>query len=184
MPSDIRILGTGSHRTTWVLYRPQHHNQSHLCPCRNCQCDGLCISNCTDLYFLEFDPEFSHKVLRGGYSCAWLYVSLTLYIILCCYILSSRVLIDYMNSAIVATIARFPYVQDLATLDSLFINTNLAIWSHIEIGIALIASSAATFRPLLAKLKHWAFQRHREELGQPIMCQVVERDSHTPNRSQ
>jgi hypothetical protein len=54
-----------------------------------------------------------------------------------------------MNSAIVATIARFPYVLDLATLDSLFINTNLAIWSHIEIGIALIASSAATFRPLL-----------------------------------
>lgn len=87
-----------------------------------------------------------------------------------------------MNSAIVATIARFPYVQDLATLDSLFISTNLAIWSHIEIGVALIASSAATIRPLLAKLKHWALQRHREELGQPIMCQVV--DSHTPNRSQ
>jgi hypothetical protein len=84
-----------------------------------------------------------------------------------------------MNSAIVATIARFLYVEDLATLDSLFINTNLAIWSHIEIGIALIASSAATFRPLLAKLKHWAFQRHRDELGRPIMSQLVERDSHS-----
>jgi hypothetical protein len=84
MPSCIRILVTGGQRTTWVLYRPQNHNQSHLCPCRNCVCDILGISNCTDLYRFELDPEFSHKVLRGGYSCAWLYVSLILSAVIYC----------------------------------------------------------------------------------------------------
>lgn len=74
-------------------------------------------------------------------------------------------LIGSIYSAVVATIARFPYVQDLATLDSLFSKPDLAIWSQIEIGIALIASSAATFRPLLTKCKYWAYPRHRPELG-------------------
>jgi hypothetical protein len=91
-------------------------------------------------------------VLRGGYPRSWLYVGLVLYF----YILHSH--INHTSGAVVATIARFPYVQDLATLDSLFAQTDLAIWSHVEIGIALIASSAATFRPLLKLFRHWTYQ--------------------------
>jgi hypothetical protein len=93
--------------------------------------------------------------------------------------LYSLVLIDRVNSAIVAAIARFPHIQNFAALDSLFIDTDLTILSQVEIGIALVGSSAAAFRPLLARLKHWAFQRHKEDSRQPITCQLVERDSHS-----
>jgi hypothetical protein len=89
-------------------------------------------------------------VLRGGYSCTWLYVSLILPAVIYCILGNNK------NSAIIATVARFPYIYVLTTLDinsvALRATTHLIIWTHVEMVTALIASSAATLRPLLTKL--------------------------------
>jgi hypothetical protein len=47
----------------------------------------------------------------------------------------------------------FPYIVNLSNLQDLFYNTNLVIWSHVEVGMALIASSVATLRPFVTKLR-------------------------------
>lgn len=53
-----------------------------------------------------------------------------------------------------ATIARIPYAQQLlSNPDYLFNFTDLAIWSIVECGIAITASSLATLRPLFIKMK-------------------------------
>lgn len=56
--------------------------------------------------------------------------------------------------ASMATIARIPFArQTLHSTDYLYNFTDLAIWSTVEIGLALIASSLATLKPLFRKLK-------------------------------
>ena len=57
-----------------------------------------------------------------------------------------------LNSSCIATIARIPYIHVLENLSSLFDDTNLAAWSVIEVGMALIACSAATLRPLIRRM--------------------------------
>ncbi|KAJ6103826.1 hypothetical protein N7486_004048 [Penicillium sp. IBT 16267x] len=52
----------------------------------------------------------------------------------------------------IATIARFPYIHILGSLNTVFEDTNLASWSCIEVGMALIACSLATLRPLTHKM--------------------------------
>ncbi|KAK7738320.1 hypothetical protein SLS53_006129 [Cytospora paraplurivora] len=55
--------------------------------------------------------------------------------------------------ASVATIARIPYIPQLiSNPDYLYNFTDLAIWSVVECGIAITASSLATLRPLFVKL--------------------------------
>lgn len=56
------------------------------------------------------------------------------------------------NSASIATMARFAYIHDLIDPRNLLYSTGLIITSHLEIGVALTASSAATLRPLLVHL--------------------------------
>ncbi|KAF9887268.1 hypothetical protein FE257_010396 [Aspergillus nanangensis] len=56
-------------------------------------------------------------------------------------------------SASIATLARFAYVHQLIDPKNLLFDTGLIITSHLEIGIALTASSAATLRPLLVRMK-------------------------------
>lgn len=57
-------------------------------------------------------------------------------------------------SASLATIARIPYAREtLRSTDYLYNFTDLAIWSTVEIGLALIASSLATLKPLFRKFK-------------------------------
>ncbi|OOQ90877.1 hypothetical protein PEBR_02973 [Penicillium brasilianum] len=56
------------------------------------------------------------------------------------------------NSASIATMARFAYIHDLIDPRNLLYSTGLIITSHLEIGVALTASSAATLRPLLVRL--------------------------------
>ncbi|KEZ45681.1 Uncharacterized protein SAPIO_CDS1452 [Scedosporium apiospermum] len=56
--------------------------------------------------------------------------------------------------ASVATIVRLPYASQLLQNDEYLYNfTDFAIWSTVEIGLALSASSLATLRPLFRKLK-------------------------------
>jgi hypothetical protein len=55
------------------------------------------------------------------------------------------------NSASVATIARIPYVHRLEALDFFYANNEILTWSIVEVGISIIATAAATIRPLLAK---------------------------------
>lgn len=56
--------------------------------------------------------------------------------------------------ASVATIARVPYAsQLLSNPDYLYNFTDLAIWSIVECGIAITASSLATLRPLFIQMK-------------------------------
>lgn len=53
-----------------------------------------------------------------------------------------------------ATIARIPYAKQLlSNPDYLYNFTDLAIWSIVECGIAITASSLATLRPLFIKMK-------------------------------
>lgn len=57
------------------------------------------------------------------------------------------------NSASIATLARFAYINELIDPRNLLSNTGLVITSHLEIGVALTASSIATLRPLLVRLR-------------------------------
>lgn len=53
-----------------------------------------------------------------------------------------------------ATVVRIPYAKQLLSdPDYLYNFTDLAIWSTIEIGLGLTASSLATLKPLFRKLK-------------------------------
>lgn len=61
---------------------------------------------------------------------------------------------DILCRASVATIARVPYAsQLLSNPDYLYNFTDLAIWSIVECGIAITASSLATLRPLFIQMK-------------------------------
>jgi hypothetical protein len=53
-----------------------------------------------------------------------------------------------------ATVVRIPYAKQLLSdPDYLYNFTDLAIWSTVEIGLGLTASSLATLKPLFRKLK-------------------------------
>jgi hypothetical protein len=53
------------------------------------------------------------------------------------------------SSGSTASIVRFPYLYQLAeTEDFLWSNTDVAIWSIVEVGMGVTASSLATLRPL------------------------------------
>jgi hypothetical protein len=67
----------------------------------------------------------------------------------------SRMLIRDINRATVATVARFILIRYLTT-EPIVANVDLIIWTQVEVGIALIASSAATLRPLITQAKSWA----------------------------
>ncbi|KAK9768997.1 hypothetical protein SCAR479_02241 [Seiridium cardinale] len=56
--------------------------------------------------------------------------------------------------ASMATVVRIPYAKQLlSNPDYLYNFTDLAIWSTVEIGLGLTASSLATLKPLFRKLK-------------------------------
>ncbi|ETS79843.1 hypothetical protein PFICI_07372 [Pestalotiopsis fici W106-1] len=56
--------------------------------------------------------------------------------------------------ASMATVVRIPYAKQLLSdPDYLYNFTDLAIWSTVEIGLGLMASSLATLKPLFRKLK-------------------------------
>ncbi|OAQ59977.1 cation-transporting ATPase 4 [Pochonia chlamydosporia 170] len=56
--------------------------------------------------------------------------------------------------ASVATIVRIPYANGmLDNPDYLYTSTDLGIWSTLEIGIALTASSLATLKPLMKRIR-------------------------------
>lgn len=61
------------------------------------------------------------------------------------------------SSASVATIARIPYAKQLlSNPDYLYNFSDLAMWSIVECGIAITASSLATLRPLFVKMRFFA----------------------------
>lgn len=60
-------------------------------------------------------------------------------------------------SASVATIVRIPYANGmLDNPDYLYTSTDLGIWSTLEIGIALTASSLATLKPLMKRIRFFS----------------------------
>lgn len=62
--------------------------------------------------------------------------------------------LTFRNRASLATCARIPYAKQLlSNPDYLYNFTDLAIWSTVEIGLALSASSLATLKPLFRKIK-------------------------------
>ncbi|KKK13065.1 hypothetical protein AOCH_003086, partial [Aspergillus ochraceoroseus] len=63
------------------------------------------------------------------------------------------ILLALGSCASIATWPRFAYVHDLIDPKNLFFNIGLILTSHLEIGIALTASSVATLRPLLMRLR-------------------------------
>jgi hypothetical protein len=69
-------------------------------------------------------------------------------------------------------------VGSLADIDNLFARPDLAIWSHVEVGVALTASSIATIRPLLVKLT--AFTSYVRSEGLDLAGKVQRAGSRTP----
>ena len=58
------------------------------------------------------------------------------------------------RSASVATIVRLPYARGLLDQpDYLYHSADIGLWSTVEIGVALIASSLATLKPLFRRLR-------------------------------
>lgn len=58
------------------------------------------------------------------------------------------------DRASIASIVRIPYAQDfLVSPDYMYKFTDLGIWSTVEIGAALSASSLATLKPLFRKIR-------------------------------
>lgn len=71
-----------------------------------------------------------------------------------------------LSRASVATIARIPYAKQLlSNPDYLYNFTDLAIWSIVECGIAITASSLATLRPLFIKMKLLASSHFTSRYG-------------------
>ncbi|KAL2361115.1 hypothetical protein RJZ56_006015 [Blastomyces dermatitidis] len=68
--------------------------------------------------------------------------------------LSACVLLGFGSVASIATIARLTYVHHgYNQVDFLYVNTEIMIWSMVEIGVSIIAISAVTLKPLLMKYK-------------------------------
>ncbi|KAF2009345.1 hypothetical protein BU24DRAFT_467734 [Aaosphaeria arxii CBS 175.79] len=67
--------------------------------------------------------------------------------------------------AAVATIARLPYVHFLEDPDFLYANAEIAIWSVVEVGISVMATSSSTLRPLAAKIRLLASRTGRSTAG-------------------
>ncbi|KGY15060.1 hypothetical protein PABG_12005 [Paracoccidioides brasiliensis Pb03] len=68
--------------------------------------------------------------------------------------LSAGLLLGFGSVASVATIARLTYVKyGYDQKDFLYTNTEIMIWSMVEIGVSIIAISAVTLKPLLMKYK-------------------------------
>lgn len=98
----------------------------------------------TCVIHLQVEDGFQDKMLsRSG---AWTRLNVS--------VLSNPLGIQSLTtpSASLATIARIPYAREtLHSSDYLYNFTDLAIWSTVEIGLALIASSLATLKPLFRK---------------------------------
>ncbi|KAK2799498.1 hypothetical protein FQN50_008470 [Emmonsiellopsis sp. PD_5] len=61
-------------------------------------------------------------------------------------------LLAFGSIASIATIARLPYIQYVYDhLDFLHTNSELIIWSAVEVGVSIIAISGVTLKPLLVK---------------------------------
>ncbi len=122
---------------------------SDNCYCRHDLCAwgdfymvGLDIGYPTNFLSLEFEHESSNKGLCGLNPRARCFVRASPLSHL-----AHRSLIECSGSA--ASIVRFPYIYQLnETQDFLWSNTDVSIWSTIEPGIGITASSLATMRPL------------------------------------
>lgn len=69
-----------------------------------------------------------------------------------------------MNSASIATLARIPHVESLSNSDDfLYANIDIAIWSTVEVGMAIIASAVPTIRPLLGNVRILGFYTDSHE---------------------
>lgn len=88
--------------------------------------------------------------------------------------------------ASIATVARIPYARDiLGNPDYLYNFTNIAIWSTIEIGMALTASSLATLKPLFRKLNIFDSEHRKSAFigaySQDFHCQGLDNASGNRN---
>ncbi|QSZ31258.1 hypothetical protein DSL72_000821 [Monilinia vaccinii-corymbosi] len=84
-------------------------------------------------FFVSCFPHTPFKPLFPPLRASWVSISLH----------------EYNDSASTATIIRMPYLRDLSNVDDfLFATVDVAIWSTTETCIGIIASSAATLRPL------------------------------------
>ncbi|PGH06003.1 hypothetical protein GX51_02594 [Blastomyces parvus] len=75
--------------------------------------------------------------------------------------ISAIVLLGFGSVASIATIARLTYVHHGYNQDDfLYVNTEIMIWSMVEIGVSIIAISAVTLKPLLMKYKIFFSSSH------------------------
>jgi hypothetical protein len=109
---------------------------------RNTQCgDRLDIRHSADLPGVEPQHEPADKDLGSSHSSLRCYVRCRISIPFI------QLLTSYSGST--ATIIRMPYIWSLATTnDFLWDNTDVSIWSTIEPGMGITASSMACLRPL------------------------------------
>ncbi|KAJ3475679.1 hypothetical protein NLG97_g9374 [Lecanicillium saksenae] len=99
-----------------------------------------------------------------------------------------------LQSASIATVVRIPYARGiLDNPDYLHTSTDICIWSTVEIGVALTASSLATLKPLLRKMRlfevsevmHYGSRSRTRSTGtQPTHTTSAKRASHVKTFSQ
>lgn len=83
-----------------------------------------------------------------------------------------------------ATIVRIPYAKQLLSdPDYLYNFTDLAIWSTVEIGLGLTASSLATLKPLFRKLKILVITKSGSHATGTLPYHHQSRPSHSRARS-
>ncbi|KAI0130236.1 cation-transporting ATPase 4 [Xylariales sp. AK1849] len=82
--------------------------------------------------------------------------------------------------ASIATIVRLPYAKDfLVSDDYLYKFTDLGIWSTVEIGVALSASSLATLKPLFRMLRVFSSTHVSESAASGGMKYGMQRGRHS-----
>ncbi|POS79481.1 hypothetical protein DHEL01_v202133 [Diaporthe helianthi] len=74
--------------------------------------------------------------------------------------------------ASIATLIRLKFLSDLTdTSDILFAGTDAMVWTLVEPGVAIVASSLVTIRPLLRKMRLRGFESTERSHGLPVARQ-------------
>ncbi|CAI4210221.1 unnamed protein product [Parascedosporium putredinis] len=84
--------------------------------------------------------------------------------------------------ASVATLIRLKFLADLTdTADILFAGTDAMVWTLIEPGVAIVAASLATIRPLLRVMRLKGFETTRSGKSTNMQSGISNRSRHVPS---
>ena len=147
MPSNILLLDAVSlHDTRYaarrrsLMYLKRDHCRLNIRTWSPERSRRLDARHPTNLHCVELEYESSNQDLRRSYPSSWSCVRLSFPM----YALNTK---RYSGST--ATVIRIPFIWQIGSGDDfLFKNTDVSIWSTVEPGMGITASSMACLRPL------------------------------------